>query len=64
MKWILNATAAIAIACVMAGCSKSTADQHAAPVGQKSYTCSMHPEIVRDSPGNCPTCGMALTEKK
>jgi Cu+-exporting ATPase len=24
------------------------------------YTCPMHPEIVRDSPGNCPICGMAL----
>src|SRR5690606_752882 len=24
------------------------------------YTCPMHPEIVRDKPGNCPICGMAL----
>jgi Cu+-exporting ATPase len=24
------------------------------------YTCPMHPEIVRDQPGNCPICGMAL----
>lgn len=24
------------------------------------YTCSMHPEIVRDAPGNCPKCGMTL----
>lgn len=27
--------------------------------GQK-YTCPMHPEIVRDRPGSCPICGMAL----
>jgi Cu+-exporting ATPase len=27
--------------------------------GQK-YTCPMHPEIVRDGPGSCPICGMAL----
>ena len=27
--------------------------------GQK-YTCPMHPEIVRDAPGSCPLCGMAL----
>jgi Cu+-exporting ATPase len=27
--------------------------------GQK-YTCPMHPEIVRDAPGSCPICGMAL----
>jgi len=24
------------------------------------WTCPMHPEIVRDAPGNCPICGMAL----
>src|SRR6476661_3152796 len=24
------------------------------------YTCPMHPEIVRDAPGSCPKCGMAL----
>ncbi|OCC15845.1 Lead, cadmium, zinc and mercury transporting P-type ATPase [Dissulfuribacter thermophilus] len=27
--------------------------------GQK-YTCPMHPEIVKDHPGTCPKCGMAL----
>src|SRR5439155_2436348 len=26
----------------------------------ESYTCPMHPEIVRDRPGACPICGMAL----
>jgi Cu+-exporting ATPase len=30
-----------------------------APPGAK-YTCPMHPEIVRDAPGDCPICGMAL----
>jgi hypothetical protein len=29
------------------------------PQGQQ-YTCPMHPEIVRDGPGACPKCGMAL----
>ncbi len=24
------------------------------------YTCPMHPEVVRDGPGSCPKCGMAL----
>lgn len=24
------------------------------------YTCPMHPEIVRNAPGSCPKCGMAL----
>jgi Cu+-exporting ATPase len=28
------------------------------------YTCPMHPEIVRNAPGNCPICGMKLVPKK
>ncbi|MBB6143015.1 Cu+-exporting ATPase [Silvibacterium bohemicum] len=27
---------------------------------QGKYTCPMHPQIVRDGPGQCPICGMAL----
>ncbi len=30
-----------------------------APTGTV-YTCPMHPEVVRDRPGACPICGMAL----
>jgi P-type Cu+ transporter len=26
----------------------------------RQYTCPMHPEIIRDAPGACPICGMAL----
>ena len=25
-----------------------------------SYTCPMHPEVVKEGPGTCPICGMAL----
>ena len=28
--------------------------------GSEQWTCPMHPEIVRDGPGSCPICGMAL----
>jgi Cu+-exporting ATPase len=35
------------------------APQPATKTAQK-YTCPMHPEIVRDGPGSCPICGMAL----
>ena len=30
------------------------------------YTCSMHPQVMQDRPGNCPICGMKLipVEKK
>jgi Cu+-exporting ATPase len=32
----------------------------ALPETRTEYTCPMHPEIVRDAPGDCPICGMAL----
>ncbi|HYN64125.1 MAG TPA: HAD-IC family P-type ATPase, partial [Candidatus Limnocylindrales bacterium] len=30
------------------------------PTRASEWTCPMHPEIVRDKPGSCPICGMAL----
>ena len=27
------------------------------------WTCPMHPQIIRDGPGSCPICGMALEPK-
>jgi len=31
-----------------------------APMTRTEYVCPMHPQIVRDAPGSCPICGMAL----
>ncbi|NTW52568.1 MAG: efflux RND transporter periplasmic adaptor subunit [Chlorobiaceae bacterium] len=31
--------------------------------GRQLYTCTMHPEIIKDKPGNCPICGMELVKK-
>ena len=30
------------------------------PTSSQSWTCPMHPEVMRDGPGDCPICGMAL----
>lgn len=39
-------------------------DNHSESIAQNEvYTCSMHPQIIRDKPGNCPICGMALVKK-
>jgi Cu+-exporting ATPase len=35
----------------------------AKPSTKTEYTCPMHPEIVRDQPGSCPICGMALESR-
>jgi RND family efflux transporter MFP subunit len=33
------------------------------PAGKEYYTCAMHPQIIRDQPGECPICGMTLIKK-
>jgi len=29
-----------------------------------TFTCPMHPQIIRNEPGNCPVCGMTLVKKE
>ncbi len=57
----------------LTGCTRSAQDDKTPQAGdaptQESvktvqYTCSMHPEVVQDKPGNCPKCGMKLVEKR
>lgn len=35
---------------------------HHSTSSSKIYTCPMHPEVQKDTPGRCPKCGMALVE--
>jgi Cu+-exporting ATPase len=48
------------------GCKAKFDAQQAAPApappvpSNAKWTCPMHPEVVRDGPGACPICGMAL----
>jgi len=37
--------------------------EHAAKHLDAKYVCPMHPQIVRDSPGTCPICGMDLVRQ-
>ena len=41
-----------------------TAMEHALKHMDEKYVCPMHPQIVRDEPGNCPICGMDLVAKR
>jgi len=36
---------------------------HAAPTAD-TYTCPMHPQVVKNAPGKCPICGMNLVKKE
>jgi Cu(I)/Ag(I) efflux system membrane fusion protein len=47
-----------------AACRNKTHTAEQTHATQKEvWTCSMHPEIIRDQPGNCPICGMELIKK-
>ena len=52
---IVSIIAASLVLSVMPSCSKRSA-----PTGKTLYTCSMHPQIIQDHPGDCPICGMKL----
>ena len=45
---------------LLMGCTNPSHENHAQAVSQ--YTCSMHPQIVQDKPGQCPICGMDLVK--
>lgn len=46
----------MAAALMLAGCGKQ-----GEPAGDgQEYTCSMHPQVRSNKPGNCPLCGMKL----
>ena len=65
-KWILTAMGALVLGLValnVTGC-KTSEPAAATSSSAVKYTCPMHPEVVQDTPGNCPKCGMALVEKK
>ena len=43
---------------------KNTHAEHETETIKEIYTCPMHPQIIRDKPGNCPICGMQLVKKE
>lgn len=42
---------------------KETMNMDSVGMDKVTYTCSMHPEVMSDKPGECSKCGMVLTEK-
>ncbi|POY35367.1 hypothetical protein C3K47_14985 [Solitalea longa] len=55
-----------AVTLLIFSCSNEKAKEgtHVHQEAQKSevYSCSMHPNVRSDKPGNCPICGMPLTK--
>ncbi len=57
----------IAITLITAtSCNNKKSEEHIHNISEAKqlYTCSMHPEIIRDKPGKCPICGMNLIKKE
>lgn len=53
----------VSMAMAFIACNNSTSNS--TKVESKStekivYTCTMHPEVHKDKPGDCPICGMPL----
>ena len=44
--------------------NKNRHDGHKGAATTELYTCSMHPEIIREGPGKCPICGMDLVKEE
>jgi Cu(I)/Ag(I) efflux system membrane fusion protein len=75
-RWL--GLAALLLALVVAGCSREhaqpaasepasaaaddSAAEHAAKHADPLYRCPMHPDVVRNEPGECPICGMDLVK--
>ncbi len=55
MKSILvQIICAVLVLSIAPSCSKQATTE------KTLYTCSMHPQVVQDRPGNCPICGVKL----
>jgi Cu(I)/Ag(I) efflux system membrane fusion protein len=66
MNWIMIAVLALGAGVVIITGCKSSSEHHDSMGNMEhtmQYTCPMHPEVVQNSPGKCPKCGMALVEK-
>ena len=61
--WLLVFT--ISILAITISCKDNKKESHSDHKQAKAiYTCPMHPQIIRNKPGNCPICGMALVKKE
>src|SRR6476620_6729705 len=49
---------------LLTGCKNKKATVVENVQKKELWTCSMHPEIIRDKPGTCPICGMDLVRKE
>lgn len=72
-SWMMAALITVALTAAVFGvtgcksaCCKTESKSEPSSSNAKhamQYYCPMHPEVVQNTPGKCPKCGMDLSEK-
>lgn len=64
LSWLCFIT--ITLMVIATSCKQKESEKHTHEISESKqlYTCSMHPQIIRDKPGQCPICGMDLIKKE
>jgi Cu(I)/Ag(I) efflux system membrane fusion protein len=56
----------IGLMLTLVSCNTNKEKDHTAAAhedhAEKYFTCSMHPQVMKEKPGNCPICGMKLIQ--
>ena len=65
-KYLLTCFLSLTFIVIGISCKNKVSETHTHEIsaGKQLYTCSMHPQIIRDKPGKCPICGMDLIKKE
>lgn len=62
-SWIYIVVLIVAVSFIQACNSTETKEAKTTSASEELYTCSMHPQVLENHPGNCPICGMKLIKK-
>lgn len=57
-KWIVSLLIAVIFTVTLTACTDEA--ESSSTASKATYTCPMHPQIVREETGTCPICGMDL----
>ena len=57
---LVSAMTLFAAACSSNQNKTDTKSSNQSEIADNTYTCPMHPEVVKEEPGACPKCGMDL----